>query len=328
MLMIDAPLGRRQLLASALLMGCGATALADGPPSGRTIRITVITAPGGSADFTARLIAEKMQNHWKRTVIVENRVGAGGNLASEFVAKAEPDGTMLLLTSNNHNINPYLYKETGYVAQRDFAAVAQVARGPSVLVVHPKLPVRTLAEFVDYSRKHPRSVFYATYGRGSAAQLAGEMLKAASGADMDHIPYKGAGPAMTDVLGGQVPAAILSLFSVSSHIRSGGLRPISVFSKTRSTAFPDIPTAVESGYPDVNYDIWLGILAPKATPPATVEALNREIRAILTEKDAFDKLQGLGMTPVNEPAADFERFLASEVGTIRDIVAHSRIEPE
>ncbi|VTU16817.1 Argininosuccinate lyase [Variovorax sp. SRS16] len=326
--MPNLPLHRRCLVAGAVLLGLCAGLHAQELPAGKTIRIEVITSPGGSADFAARLIAEKLQTRLKRSVIVENRVGAGGNLATEFVAKAEPDGSTLLLTSNNHNINPYLYKDTGYVAQRDFAAVAQVSRGPSVLVVNPKLPVRTLAEFVAYGKAHPKTLFYATYGRGSAAQLAGEMLKAASGVDMDHVAYKGAAPAMTDVMGGQVPAGILSLFSVSAHIKSGALRPIAVFSRERSAAFPDVPTAVESGYPSVSYDIWLGILAPKATPAATVQMLNREIRSILTQKDASEKLQGLAMTPVDEPPAAFESFLKSETATIQDIVTRARIEAE
>lgn len=319
---------RKCLIAGAVLLGLSASLHAEGPPAGKTIRIQVITSPGGSADFAARLIAEKLQTRLKRSVIVENRVGAGGNLATEFVARSEPDGSTLLLTSNNHNINPYLYKDTGYVAQRDFAAVAQVSRGPSVLVVNPKVPVKTIGEFVAYGKSHPKTLFYATYGRGSAAQLAGEMLKAASGLDMEHVAYKGAAPAMTDVMGGQVPSGILSLFSVSGHIRSGALRPIAVFSRERSAAFPDVPTVAESGYPTVNYDIWLGILAPKATPAATVQMFNREIRAILTEKDAAEKLQGLSMAPIDEAPTAFEAFLKTEMTTIQEIVATARIEAE
>jgi tripartite-type tricarboxylate transporter receptor subunit TctC len=312
----------------ALFAAAAVPALAQLPPSTKPIRIVVIVAPGGSADFTARLLAEKLQDRLKRTVIVENKPGAGGNLATAYVARAEADGNTLLLTSNNHNVNPLLFREPGYDPRKDFAAVSQIVRGPSVLVVNPSLPVHNMREFVEYAKSRPKGVFYGTYGAGSAAHIAGELLKTAAGINMEHVPYKGAGPALNEVLGGSVPAAILSLFSVHSHIVAGKLRPIAVFSQQRWAGAPDIPTVVEGGYKDASYDIWLGLFAPRATPPELVSFLNHEVRAIVSDPATAERLKKQGMAPTGETAEDFEKFLKVEAATVGRLITAAGISPQ
>jgi len=316
---------RRRFTVAALAVALGFPLASHAQqPTDKPLRMVVIVAPGGSADFFARMLAEKLQASLKRTVIVENRPGAGGNLATSLVARSEADGTTLLFTSNNHNINPHIYKQPGYSHDRDFTPVAQVSRGPAVLVVHPSVPVTNLKEYVEHSRKTP--MFYATYGGGSAAHLAGELLKSAANMNIEHVPYKGAGPALNEVLGGQVPSAILSLFATSPHIKAGKLRPIAVFSKERSPAFPDVPTVAESGYPDVVYDIWLGIMAPKGTPASVVAALNREIRSVLTDAGNSSKVRDQAMLPVDEAPEAFGAFLKTEAELVERIITKSKIE--
>jgi tripartite-type tricarboxylate transporter receptor subunit TctC len=320
-------INRRQAIAPILLVAA-TPAFSQLLPSAKPIRIVVIVAPGGSADFTARLIAEKLQDRLKRTVIVENKPGAGGNLASALVARSAADGATLLLTSNNHNVNPLLFREPGYDPKTDFSPVSQIVRGPSVLVVNPEVPVKTLREYVEYSKAKPRSMFYATYGTGSAAHIAGELLKTASQADIEHVPYKGAGPALNEVLGGSVPSAILSLFSAANHIKAGKLRAIAIFSEHRWPGAPEIPTATESGYKDASYDIWLGLMAPKRTAPELVALLNREVRVVVSEPEVAERLKKQGMAPTGETAKQFESFLRNESATVAKLIAAAGITPQ
>jgi len=322
-----APMTRRRAV-PAILLTASAPALAQQLPSAKPIKIVVIVAPGGSADFTARLIAEKLQGRLKRPVIVDNKPGAGGNIASSFVAHAEPDGSTLLLTSNNHNVNPLLFRHPGYNPTKDFAAVSQIVRGPSVLVVNPKLPVQDLREFIELVKSKPRSMFYGTYGAGSAAHIAGELLNSTAGIDMEHVPYKGAAPALNEVLAGSVPTAILSLFSAQRHIEAGQLRAIALFSRQRWPGAPEIPTVAESGFTDASYDIWLGLFAPARTSTDLVQSLNREIRSIVSEPEAAERLKKQGMAPTGETAEDFERFLKAEAITVSKLIKAAGIIPQ
>jgi tripartite-type tricarboxylate transporter receptor subunit TctC len=321
-----AKLNRRQVIAP-ILAAAASSAMGQMVSDKKPIKIIVITAPGGSADATARLLAEKLQTRLNRTVIVENKTGAGGNLASSFVAKAPPDGTTLLLTSNNHNVNPYLFREAGYTA-KDFVAVSQIVRGPCVLVVNPKMPITTVKEYVEYAKAKPRSMFYATYGTGGAAHLAGEMFKHATGADIEHVPYKGAGPALTEVIGGSVPSGILSLYSASGHIKSGRLRALAVFSEHRWPGAPEIPTVAESGYKEAVYDIWLGLFAPRGTSADWVKRMNREVRVIVSEPETAEKIKQQGMAPTGETAEQFEAFLRTEAVGVAKIVTAAGIVPQ
>ena len=325
--MLSHPITRRRAIAPLLLATAG-PALAQLLPDSKPIKIVVIVAPGGSADFTARLLAEKLQDRLNRTVIVENKPGAGGNLATAFVAKAPADGTTLLLTSNNHNVNSVLFRDPGYDPRRNFAAISQIVRGPSVLVVNPKVPVTTLREYIELSKAKPKSMFYATYGLGSAAHIAGELLKSSTHADIEHVPYKGAGPALTEVIGGSVPSGILSLFAASNHIKAGKLRAIAVFSEQRWPGAPEIPTVSESGCDDACYDIWLGLFAPAGTPSQLVTRLNREVRVVLSDPETAERLKKQGMAPTGETAEQFDAFLQKESVMVAKLIAEAGITPQ
>jgi len=291
----------------------------------RPIRIIVITAPGGSADFMARLISERVGTKLARPIIVENKPGAGGNIASAFVAKSPPDGTTLLMTSNNHTINPQIFQSAGYDALKDFVPVIQLTRGPIVLAVGPNNPAANLSDFAAQARKDPLLGSYGTYGVGGAAHLVGEMLRDASSSDLRHVPYRGAGPAIADAIGGQVPSVIVSLASATPQLKAGKLRALAVASAHRWPANPDVPTFAESGYRDVVYDVWLGLLAPAGTDPALIATFNREIAAMVNTSDAKELLAKQGMEPVAGSPADFGKFLVQESALTGAIIKRNGI---
>jgi tripartite-type tricarboxylate transporter receptor subunit TctC len=315
------------------ILACGLLALhivpvlAQPAKDTRTIKIVVITSPGASADFTARLIAEKLGQRMGRTVIVENKPGAGGNLATEFVARSPGDGTTLLLTANNHNINPALYEKTPYDPEKDLAAVIQVAQGPGVLVAHPSVPINSVKELLAELRAKPDSLSYASGGIGNPGHIQGELFKFMSGTRMVHVPYKGAAPAIADAVAGQIPLAFGSLVSAMTFIKAGKLKALGVTSPHRWPGTPDIPTIAES-VPGYSYDVWLGIFAPKATPAAMVAEYNREIAAILATPDVRDKILAQGMDVVGKPVAEFEQMLRDDLAKSVKLVKEAGIKAE
>jgi tripartite-type tricarboxylate transporter receptor subunit TctC len=309
-------------LRALVLFGLASAAQAD---TDKPIRIIVITAAGGSADFMARFIAERVGPQLGRNFIVDNRPGAGGNIATARAAQSPPDGNTLLLTSNNHTINPLIFASAGYDAARDFVPVVQLTRGPIVVTVGDGSSANTLADYVARARREPTAGGYATYGIGGAAHMVGEMLREASGSDLRHVPYRGAAPAITDAIGGQVPSAIVSLASATPHIGAGKLKALAIASAQRWPGSPDIPTLAELGYKDVVYDVWLGVLAPAGTDAAWVATLNREIAAAVTTPQARALLSRQGLEPVAGTAADFGRYLDEETGTMARLVKKNGI---
>ena len=315
--------GRAGLLALA-----AAACLAGAPAhaqSGKPLHLIVITAAGGAADQTARLVGEQLGPALGRPVLVENKPGAGGNIASQFVARAQPDGDTLLVTSNNHTINTSLYSKPGYSTD-DFVPVVQIARGPSVIVVHPESKFKTVAQFIDEAKGTPIS--YGSIGVGSGAHLVAECLKATTGAQLDHIPYKGGAPAVADAVGGHVPAVFTTLASAGVYVRASKLRGLSVSSAQRSGTLPDIPTLAESGYGDCTYDTWLGIVGPKGMPAEVVDKLNREISAILKSDKAREVIQTLGYEPVGEPAGKFGEMLRADADKTSRLIKQAGLTAE
>ncbi|GAA4328295.1 tripartite tricarboxylate transporter substrate binding protein [Pigmentiphaga soli] len=306
-------------LAAAAMFLCASLAAAQ-PAAEGPIKFVIITAAGGASDQIARLIGERLTTLTGRTVLVENRPGAGGNIATQFVARAHPDGATFLVTSNNHTINPFIYKEAGYDPERDLMPVIQLGAGPSVLAVHPSVPARTLKEFVALSKRKPGSLSYASTGLGSASSLAGELLKVSSGLDMEHIPYKGGAEAITAVLGGQVPAIVTSLTSAGPHIKSGKLRPLAVATPQRWPGDPDIPTMAESGWPDCKYEVWQGLLAPRGTPAAVIEKMNADVGRVLAMPDVKERFMTLGYRPVGGTTEAFRKMLAEDRTQVAQIV--------
>ncbi|OWT60186.1 Bug family tripartite tricarboxylate transporter substrate binding protein [Candidimonas nitroreducens] len=289
----------KSLLAQALLLLVGvmsyrAAAAADTYPS-RPIHIVVPYAPGGGTDAIARLLAHKMSTALNQSVIVENRPGAGTAIGTEAVAKKPADGYTLLLAPPAFLINPSFIKNLPYNTEKDLVPITSLAASPLVLVVNPSVPAKTLGEFVEYTRKHPGKVNYGSPGNGSSPHLTAEMLKAAAGIDMQHIPYKGSALAATDLIGGQISVVIDVMMLYLPHIHAGKVRALAVTTKTRSPLLPDVPTVAESGYPGYEAVAWYGLVAPSATPKEIVQKLNSVVVQILRTdemKSAFEK-QGL-----------------------------------
>lgn len=279
----------------------------------RPVRIVVITPPGGSADLLARVLAEKLGALTGRTYIAENRPGGGGSLATEFVARSAPDGNTLLLTANNHNTTPAISLKATYDPERDLSAVIQLGRGSSVLAVHPSLNVNTLAELLALARSKPNSLSYGSGGIGNPAHIQGELLKMLAGVELVHVPYKGAGPAMADAVGGQIPVVIGSLASALPFMKAGKLKALGITSARRSPLEPDVPTIAEAGVPGYEYDLWWGVFAAGKTPAVIVNQHNEDIAKVLAMPDVREKLLANGIEVVGQSVREFEQMLKADL---------------
>lgn len=301
---------RRSILGlAAMLSFASAAALAQAP---RPLRLIVITPPGGIVDSSARWLAEQLTVRTGRPVIVENRAGAGGNIAAEVVAKAPADGSTLLYTSNNFTTNAYLYRKLAFDPRKDFEPVIHVADFSMVLVSHPSVPAKNLGDLVALSKAKPELLNYGSGGNGSPGHIAAELLKSQSGARLQHVPYKGAGQAMTDAIGGQVQLAFGSLGAALPFFKSGQVRPIAVTGRTRAAAAPDIPTMDEAGMKGYDYTGWIGIFAPRGTPKPMVEQLYTDIAAVLATSEIRQKVDAQGGTVVTETPAQFQTMLNAD----------------
>ena len=302
-------------LASTLLLAClplAAAAQAGSFPD-KPIRIVVPFPPGGATDAAARLVAVKMGEHWGQPVVVDNRAGAGGNVGSDLVAKAPADGyTLVMGVTGSHAINTSLYSRMPYDPVADFVAISQVAVVPNVLVVHPSVPAKNLAELVALAKKEPGKLNYASLGNGTAAHLGMEMLKSDAGVDIAHVPYKGSAPAVSDLLAGQVQMMVDGLPSALPHVKAGKLRAIALTSLRRAPSLPDLPTIAET-YPGFYADAWSGLFAPKGTPQPVVDKLSAEVERILKLPEVREKLTALGAEPVGSTQAEFTAHVKREI---------------
>uniref|UniRef100_C5CMF3 LacI family transcriptional regulator n=1 Tax=Variovorax paradoxus (strain S110) TaxID=543728 RepID=C5CMF3_VARPS len=312
-------------LASTLLLAClplAAAAQAGSFPD-RPIRIVVPFPPGGATDAAARLVAVKMGEHWGQPVVVDNRAGAGGNVGSDLVAKAPADGyTLVMGVTGSHAINTSLYSRMPYDPVADFVAISQVAVVPNVLVVHPSVPAKNLAELVALAKKEPGKLNYASLGNGTAAHLGMEMLKSEAGIDITHVPYKGSAPAVSDLLAGQVQMMVDGLPSALPHVKAGKLRAIALTSLHRAPSLPGLPTIAET-YPGFYADAWSGLFAPKGTPQPVVDKLSAEVQRILKLPDVREKLTALGAEPVGSTQAEFAAHVKREIDKWAKVVKTS-----
>ena len=284
------------LTAMSLSFGAAAQSYPDRP-----ITMVVPFSAGGTTDLLARILGEELGKRLGQQVLVENRPGAGGNIGSALVANAAPDGhTLLMGTIGTHAINPSIYPEMPYDAVEGFAPVTLVAALPNVLVVHPSAPFDSVAELIAYGKGHPGELNFASSGSGSSIHLSGELFKAMTGIDMVHVPYKGSGPAVVDMISGQVPLMIMfdNLPSSLPHIQAGKLRPLGVTSLAPSPALPDVAPIAEAGLPGYEATPWFGVLAPAGTPPGIIDTLNREIVAILETPAVRERLLQQGAEPL------------------------------
>lgn len=313
------------MLALALPLG---TALSQSYPD-KPIRIVTGYAAGGGADIIARLFAEQIAPKLGQSVLVENRTGAGTNIASQYVARAAPDGYTFLLTSNNHNLNSMIYSQPGYDPVRDFVPVIQISEGPSLLVAHPGTPFKSVQELVEFARSKPRSLSYGSSGVGTPVHMAMELFKLAAGIDVVHVPYKGAGQSVVDVVGGHIPLAIGSIAPMKPHIDSGKLRPLAVSGPKRAASLSHVPTMAESGFADAVHLIWIGMLAPAGTPPDIVARVNREMASALSRPAVRERLDTIGL-PATEGRSpqDFEAMLKTDFATSQRIVSHLKLKAD
>ena len=290
------------------------------------MRFVVGFTPGGPSDILARAVGQKLAERWKQQVLVENRPGAGGNLAAAEVAKAPADGYTWLLGNNSIlATNAALYRSLPYDPVKDFAPVALVAVQPNILVVHPSLPVSSVSELIRLAKQSPGKLNYASSGAGAAAHLAGELFKAMAGVDMVHVPYKGAQPALTDLLAGQVQLMFATSASAIPYVKAGRLRALAVTTAQRSPSVPDLPTVSES-LPGFEATTWHGVVVPAGTP--IVEQLNRELNAVLHDGELRDRLAALGAEVVTGTPRDFADYIAREIPKWSKVVRDSGARAE
>lgn len=309
-------------LAAVLLALATASAYASDYPS-RPVTVIVPQAAGGTNDIVGRLIAQKLGEALPGAVVVENRPGAGGNIGTVYVAKAPKDGHTLLMTiSSAQAINPAVYKNPGFDPVKDFTPLALVGSVPNVLVVNPAFPAKNLAEFLKLVKANPGKYPYASAGNGTLNHLLGEMLNSTAGVKLQHIPYKGVAPAMTDVIGGQVPMAFTSLPSVLQHLKAGRLVAIGVSSPTRSPVLPDVP-AIGEQVPGYSGTLWVGLFATRGTPPEIESRLQDAMKKVLAATDTQEKLQAQGVELANATPAQFAGLLQEDITRWARIVKES-----
>jgi tripartite-type tricarboxylate transporter receptor subunit TctC len=323
-------LPRRQFLylaaGAAALPTVARIAWAQVYPS-RPVSLVAGYAPGGGADITARLIGQWLSERLGQQFVIENRPGANSNIATEAVVRAPADGYTLLLVTGANATNATMYDKLNFNFIRDIAPVASVMRCPFVMVVNPSVPAKSVPEFIAYAKANPRKLNMASPGIGSGVHIAGELFKMMAGVDMVHVPYRGAGPSLTDLIGGQVQVTFESMPAAIGYIRAGTLRALAVTATQRSEALPDIPTVAEF-VPGYDVSAWYGVGAPKATPDGIVEKLNKEINAGLADPKIKARLADLGGTPLVGSPADFGKLIADETEKWAKVVKFANVKPE
>jgi tripartite-type tricarboxylate transporter receptor subunit TctC len=293
----------------------------------RPVRIIIGFAPGSASDIVARLVGQWLSEGLGQPFIIEHRPGAANNIATEAVVRAPPDGHTLLVVSSANAVNATFYDKLNYNFIRDIAPVAGIIVVPSVLVVHPSVPAKTVPEFIAYAKANPGKLTMASGGIGSGTHLAGELFKMMAGVNMVHVPYRGGGPALTDLLGGQVQVMFPSTVSSIEYIRAGRLRALAVTTATRSDALPDVPT-VDEFVPGYEASAWFGVGAPKATPAEIVEKLNKEINAGLADPKMKARLADVGGTALSGSPADFGKLIADETEKWGKVIRTANIKAE
>jgi tripartite-type tricarboxylate transporter receptor subunit TctC len=320
---------RRRALAAAALLAIGASALpafAQAWPD-KPIRIVVGFAPGGFTDVLARLLGQKLTERLGQSVIVENKPGAAGTLGADYVAKAKPDGyTLLLAHSNSNSVAPSLYPKLPYDVVKDFTPIIPVANTPLLLTVNDKVPAKDVKEFVALARSKPGALRYASSGGGSAQHLAAERFQLATGTQMTHIPYKGSGQAIVDLLSGQVELNFESPPNVMTHAKAGKLRMLAVTSAKRSPILPDVPTLAEAGVKNAEMLQWFAVMGPARLPADITNRLNSEIAAILKQPDVQEKIASQGGEIMGGTPEQFARFVASDSAAYAKLVKEANIK--
>ena len=316
-----------QRLVAALVLVISTGALAQSYPS-KPIRVVVPFPPGGGTDIVARTVTPKMAEILGQPFVIENRAGAGGNIGTELVAKSPADGYTLLVASASSAINTTLVPNLPWDFPRDFAPVVLMVVNSHLLAAHPSLPANNVKELLALAKSKPGYVTYASYGPGSSAHLTAELFKLMAGVDLLHVPYKGAAPAVNDLLGGQVNIVFADVAAMLSHIKSGKLKALGIGSTKRFEGLPEVPTIAESGLPGFEAGGFLGLVAPAGTPPAVINALNGAAQKSLAMADVRERLLALASPPVGGTPAQFEQHIKREIDKWAGVIRAANIKPE
>jgi tripartite-type tricarboxylate transporter receptor subunit TctC len=317
----------------ALCVASSAIALAaiaaeqDAYPS-KPIRLIVPFAPAGSADALARTVQPALSEALGQTLVIDNRPGASSTIGTDMAAKAVPDGYTLVMVTTTHSINPSLMAKLPFDTVKDFAAVSLVVSQPNILVVHPSVPAKSVKELVALAKAKPDTLNFASGGNGSSPHLSGELFKIVAGIRITHIPYKGSGPGVTDLLGGHVQMMFAGPLALEQQIKSGRLRALAVADKRRSAVLPDVPTMTEAGFPGVETGTWYGILAPSRTPPVTIAHIQRAIVRIMQAPDMKARMLNQGVDIVASSPAEFEKFIIAEIAKWSRVVKVANVHAD
>lgn len=313
------------ITALAAMALCGAAAAADDFPN-KPIRVIVPYPAGQASDTVIRLVGERLGKSLGQSIVVENRPGAGGNIGTDAGAKAAPDGYTLTIATAALPISKLVYKKLPFDPIKDFAPITTLTITPLVLVTRPNLPVTDVRQLVEYGKKNPGKVTFASSGPGTSHQLSGELFKTLAGIDMLHVPYKGSPPAHLDLMGGNVDLMFDNIVPVLPQVKQGKLKALAVTTKTRASSLPDVPTMTEAGFANFEAVAWFGLLAPAGTPEPIVAKLNKEIVAVLNTPDIKERLAALGATATGSTPEAFRNFMAAEVDKWAPVVQRARIE--
>ena len=319
----------RTLLGALLAAACAATSTGAAAWPNKPIRFVVPFAPGGTSEIVARAVANELSKQFNESVFVENKPGGAGTVAMQEVAKSAPDGhTIILGHVGTLAVNPYMLNNQPYDVNRDFAPVTLLAKVPNVFVIHPGVPAKDFREFVAYAKKNPGRLNYGSAGNASAGHLAMEYLKLVTGVFITHIPYRGTGPQLTDLLAGRTEASSAGLPALAQHIKSGKLRAIAVGTQQRIPALPDVPTVAEMGHKGFETSQWYGILAPAGTPPEVLRKLQEESQKALRSASVTERFAADNAVSGGGPGTEFAAFIAQEQKVWSDIVKRARIKPD
>jgi len=315
----------KNLIAAALLALAG-VAVAQGAYPGRPVTLVVPFPPGGGTDTGARIVAQKLGAKWGQTVIVENKGGAAGMIGADMVAKAKPDGyTLLMGNIGTQAINPGLYKKMPYDAATAFVPITLVAELPLAMMVNPAVPAKTAREFIALAKREPGKLSYSSSGAGGAPHLAAEMFKEATATFIVHVPYRGGGPAIGDLIAGHVQLSFMTVLEASGHIKAGKLRALAVTGSQRVPALPEVPTLAEAALPGFNSISWIGVLAPAGTPKEIVDKVASDVREVLASDDVKLKLIELGAVPAGTTPAQFQALIASDRKRYEQVIKDKKI---
>jgi tripartite-type tricarboxylate transporter receptor subunit TctC len=316
-----------RFLALIGILASFASQAADTSYPDRPVRMMVPFPPGGANDIVARLVSQKLSERWNKPVVIDNRAGAGGNIGTEVGARANPDGyTLTIGSTSTYCTNVVLDSKLPFDPRRDFAPITLIVTAPNILVAHPSVPAATVPEFIKYAKAHPKKLNYSSFGEGSSSHLIGEMFKSAAGVTMVHVPYKGGGPALAAVMGGEAQITFSNLSVALPQVKGGKVKGIAVTSGKRATALPELPTIAESGLPGFEAIASVGIMAPTGTPRALVMRVNQDVRAVVGEAALKEQFVSRGLEIALSTPEEFGRYMRTEIERWGKVVRDAGIQ--